>query len=362
MKFRLTDVRCLLAGASLLLICGCSGSPGASPASVGPAPAPAITEAVPLVVERETWTFANNPGEVLRTPSYAIFTTVTRPGVNERLPAFMEAALAHYTSALTPLPPPPSPLETYILGTRQQWTQLTQSVMGADAALYLRIDRGGFAERGRAILFDIGPRDTFIIAAHEGWHQYTQRTFRTPLPVWLEEGIATYMEGFRWSRGGSTSAEFLPWLNIERFDQLRAAQRSGSLLSLPELLRTSPQELMARDESAVLTYYAQVWALTHFLVEGEDGRHREGLTKAIQDAASGRLRETLERELGSRAARSYTLRRRGAELLPLYFRQTPEQMDAAYQQFIRTAVRPGAKQLIVFGRTPMQPMPQEAPR
>jgi hypothetical protein len=71
--------------------------------------------------------------------------------------------------------------------------------MGSDAEVYLKIQRGGFAASGRAILYDIGPRDTFAIAAHEGWHQYTQKSFRAPLTVSFEEGLATYMEGFRWS-------------------------------------------------------------------------------------------------------------------------------------------------------------------
>jgi hypothetical protein len=39
-----------------------------------------------------------------------------------------------------------------------------------------------------------------------------------------------------------------------------------------DLTRSTPQELIARDANAALFYYAQVWALVHFLNEGEGGR------------------------------------------------------------------------------------------
>jgi len=304
-------------------------------------------------VTTEAWTFEDKEGIVVTTPHYRIYTTTTRQGLKDRIPKFMEAALMHYRSALAPLPLPTSPLETYLLSNRPQWTRITQRLMGADAAIYLRIQRGGFAADGRAILYEIGPHDTYAIAAHEGWHQFTQRTFRNPLPIWLEEGLACYMEGFRWTQGDSTLPNFMPWANIERFDELRSAARSERLLTLDQLTRTSPQELMANDADLALTYYAQLWALVHYLNEGEEGRHRDSLRQVILDAQAGRLIERIRRTSGGRAASIYASRRLAPGLLEGWFGEPTAELNIKYRAFIADITRIGGKESIVAGRTPV---------
>ncbi|MFA6043970.1 MAG: hypothetical protein WC718_03205, partial [Phycisphaerales bacterium] len=185
-----------------LLLPACASDTPPQIGQISPAPQAATASpgaAAPAgVVSTEAWTLEGKTGQLITTPHYRIFTTIDKPYILDRLPLFMEAALANYTTSLEDLPAPRQPLETYLLATRPQWTRVTQRVMADQAEVYLRIQRGGFAAGGKAILYDIGPRDTFAIAAHEGWHQYSQSTFRTPLPTSLEEGLATYMEGFRW--------------------------------------------------------------------------------------------------------------------------------------------------------------------
>jgi hypothetical protein len=228
---------------------------------------------------------------------------------------------------------------------------MTQRLMGNDAEVYLKIQRGGFTADGRAILFEIGRQDTYAISAHEGWHQYTQKTFRNPLPVWMEEGVACYMEGFRTDSSGSTT--FLPWANVERFDELRDAARNGRLIPLPELVRTSPQQLMQRDTSLALTYYAQLWGLVHFLNEGDGGQHAEGLRELIADAAAGRVTGKVTEMHGSRAGRMYAAGRPTPQLFATYFGGSAEALDGAYVAFVADVTRLGAKQLIVQGKSPV---------
>src|SRR5690606_28941593 len=131
------------------------------------------------------------------------------------------------------------------------------------------------------------PYDTLAIAAHEGWHQYTQQTFKHQLPVWLEEGIATYMEGFR--RNDDGVLVFTPAANRERQETLRRAVRRGHLIPLNDLLTRTPQSFLGSSKETLLVYYAQVWALTNFLAEGENGRYRAALAEVLTDAAEGRL-------------------------------------------------------------------------
>jgi hypothetical protein len=309
---------------------------------------------------RQSWTLANEDGPagegwVLSSESYRIYTTASSR-LADRLPPFLERALAHYTSALLPLPMPSKPMETYFLGTRGQWERVTQRLMGSDAGIYLRIDRGGYSARGRSVFYDIGPRDTFVIAAHESWHQYTQTVFAESLPLALEEGVATYMEGYRWTGPERTEAEFLPWRNFERFGQLRDCVASDRVLPLDQLLTTSPQDLLAEQGSeAALRYYAQVWALIHFLVEGEGGKYKPALLSMVSDAKEGTLSARVGSALGERAARSVRFGRRGVDVLGVYVGSPSSELNDAYQRFVRAIVQPGAGQKVSVGKSPLAP-------
>ena len=324
------------------------GEKFASPTMVNDAP-----EAKVLVLSSEPWTIESSQGRMITTPSYRVFTTSGKSSITDNIPAFLETALTHYTSALGPLPAPREPLEVYLMDTRAQWEAMTRRFMGEDAGVYLRIQKGGFTSDGRAILYDIGRRDTFAITAHEGWHVYTQRTFRNALPVWLEEGLATYMEGFRWDPSASDRPTFRPWSNFERFDQLRWGVRAGKMMPLEKLVTSTPQDLIADDADAALFYYAQVWALMHFLNEGENGIYKEQLRVLLSDAATGKLVQRIQKELGQRAANSYVYRKRGVDLLNLYFGQTPQAMQPAFDAFLDRVVKTGTRQMIWQGKSPL---------
>jgi hypothetical protein len=345
-----------LLGAGLMAH-GCSAPPPAPPPAPEPAAAPGVVAPVPegpVVNSVEPWTFQGTPGRMIATDHYRIFTTLDESRLSRRIPLFMEMALTHYTSTLGPLPVPEAPLDMFLMAKRWQWQRLTQQLMGDQADMFLRIPRGGYSAGGRAVLYDIGQRDTLAIAAHEGWHQYTQRTFREGLPVWLEEGIATFMEGYRSDPAQRERPLFLGWANIERFDQLRAAAARGDLMPLDRLLEATPQSLLEDTTGGTLTYYAQVWALVHFLREGEGGRYRAGLEAVTRDAAAGQMRRTIEAKVGQRMARQAGLTRRGPGVVMGYFTLDLTGIGEQYDRFVDRLVRTGSKDLIVQGRSPFE--------
>lgn len=320
------------------------------------AAAPALTPPSADPESVEPWTFNSKPGQMMTTEHYRVFTTEARDSLVTRLPLFMETALFHYRVALTgdsaPLPPPPIKLDTFILKSRPDWELLARQLLGDEAEPYLKIRRGGFAYAGRALLFDLGTYDTLAVTAHEGWHQYTQRTFDSSLPIWLEEGIATFMEGHRWAGRGSRPS-FMPWANHERFDQLRRASARGRLLPLADLLSAAPQELISAGSSEPgLDYYAQVWALTHFLNEGENARYRPALRQAVSDAATGRLPRVVAQRLSARAAGPMALRR-GPSVFAAYFNADLAEASAQYDSFVKTIVATGSRQMISAGQSPI---------
>jgi len=306
-----------------------------------------------VIVDEEGWTYAGRDGIIVTTPHFRLHTTVQSSILRERFPRFLELALASYRTALGDLPEPGSRLDTFVMDNRPQWESLTRSIAGPQAEIYLRIPRGGFAMNGKGVYYDIGPYDTFSIAGHEGWHQYTQATFRHPLPLWLEEGISAYFEGFRWHTADPTLPVFLPWSNPERFDTLREVVAEDRLIPLAELLVSRPQDLLKQSDRQTLAYYAQVWALTHFLAEGAGAKYRDRLATLLRDAAEGHLLAQLEASLGAREARRTLARRVGDGVFRVYFSGDVERASAEYERFVRAATLPGGRHNVTAGKSPV---------
>lgn len=358
----------LLSLGALALAGGCASGAGRGESASGAAgagePARPGTMSGAAAESIEPWMFDGDRGIVMRTGHFRVYTTQLDPILTQRLPGFLEGALEHYRRAIplaagtSPLPYPPIKLDTFIMRTRPQWERLTRQLLAERAAPYLKIPRGGFAYGGRALLFDIGTHDTMAILAHEGWHQYIQRTFAQPLPIWLDEGIAAFMEGHRWSapdaKAGSVPV-FLPWANTERFDALRDAEARNDLLPLSRLLESAPGNLIGPggDAREALTYYAQVWALVHFLIEGEGGKYRGELAALLADAAEGRVTRRLGAVFGPEGTRILSLRQ-GPGVFVAYFARDLHEVEREYLEFVRQVVRPGSRGPIVEGRSPVE--------
>ncbi len=325
----------------------CSGPP--QHVSLGAAGA---IEPTPGILAEEDWSFGEVKGAVVRTEHYRIYTTEKNQVIRSRMITFVEYALAHYRTALVPqapLPAPPQRLDTYLMDNRPQWERLTNRLMPDQAGELTRIQRGGYAFNGIGVYYDLGLFDTLAIAAHEGWHQYTQRTFKDPLPTWLEEGIAVYMEGHRWV-GGQPS--FIPWANLERFDQLRRAASRDRLMPLSKLLRSKPQDFLGESDGSLLDFYAHLWALTHFINSGESGKYNAGLRRLLEDSVKGGQRRAIAAKLSERAAVNALATRGGPAVFQTYFNDDLDQAEQEFAGFMRRLIAPGTRDLIVQGREP----------
>lgn len=332
---------------------GASSAPGA-PDAKSAAPA-AVAFEVPVTVDPWTWDASWGPveGKVVSSPHYRVRTTKDDEALPRQLVRFYEAALEHYTSGVVQLPVPTKPLETFLFANRDHWADYTKTRMEGDADTYLALGRGGYTIEGNAILYDLGRWDTLALAAHEGWHQYTQSVFRHSLPIWLEEGMATYMEGHRWSRGDERPT-FNPWRNYERYGELREAVREGELIDLDDLMAGIPQGFLKNGRSKLLTYYAQVWALTQYLVEGEGGRYRAALQDLLKDAAEGRLagKVATSPRLPGRGGRTLGLKV-GRAVAIVYFNQDFASFKEGYERFVADITRRGAGDLVWKGQSPV---------
>jgi len=338
-----------------------SSAPPASPGSArGALPVELVTS--PVTGTRQ-WRWNSTEGIEIDTRHWVIRSSLRNSALSGALPAFYEAALRNYRTGLVPLPAPPRPLEACVFGTRDEWSRYTQHRLGADAAPYLKMGRGGFTSGGEAVLYDIGPRDTLAIAAHEGWHQYSQTTFRHSLPVWLEEGIACFMEGFR-QPPGAPEPSFLPWRNPERYAELRSAARKERLAPLREVLEGSPQSFLEVGRDSQLSYYAQVWALVHFIRDGEDGRYRAGLEQLLADAVSGGIPARIRSSPAipdARGRRIAEQSKAGIWLVLAYLDDDYDRFERGYDRFVGSLIESNAWDRIMRGESPIAPAPAPQP-
>ena len=323
----------------------------------------AIADSKPTTFIEGPWKDGGDNGVVVRTPHYVLRLSLREEPFRDRMPDFMETCFTAYASALGTIPAPVEPLEMYVFGERGLWEKWTRKKLGRDAEIYIGLGKGGYTTDSVSVLYDIGRFDTQTIAAHEGWHQFSQQTLQHPLPTWMEEGIACYMEGTRLSRDGGPST-FRPWRNFERWSELREAARAEDLIPVSELLDGTPQEFLQNGKNSLLTYYAQVWALVHFLREGENGKYRDQFSQLIQDSITGKLAGRLAL---SKAIVGKTMRHRAVELrtgnavILEYFNADFPRFVEEFGNFVQAITSRGAGDKIYRGEFPLKPAPIATP-
>ena len=336
---------------------------GAGCSTVAPPPEPQASPAAVKATNRrlepitEPWTFGKAIGECIDTGTHRIHSTLRDPVIRERMQIFLPTALDHYRAAIIPLPEPDAPIDVFLFGSRTDWLAYTRERLPQEAQMYEQIGRGGYTIEGDAVLYDIGRWDTFTIAAHEGWHAYSQRVLRHSLPVWLEEGIACFMEGVRGGVNGGPPV-FMPWRNFERYGELREVVARDRLVPLIDFVEGTPHDYLRDSRRTLLAYYAQAWALVHFLNEGEGGRYRKGLERLLQDAVDGRVASTIweSNKAGTRNERRMAIGRQvGPAVMREYFDEDLARLSAEYERFVRELTRRGNGERIWRGESPFQP-------
>ena len=223
-------------------------------------------------------------------------------------------------------------MECYLFQYRNEWAKFTERHTGADAPIYLQINRGGYTFGDKYVAFFIGDLQTYSVAAHEGWHQYVARHFKHRPPPFLEEGLACLFEQVKWDRD-------LPrWdltTNPNRIRGLRNASRSDKLLPLRQLIAMHAGQVVNQTSFEVEAFYAQNWAFARFMWDAEGGRFRPALQRLLADAAAGRLyRDNIPRMPGSTEWDPDS----AGPLLERYLDMPLPEIDRAFRAYVRKLV------------------------
>src|SRR5262245_32766570 len=235
-------------------------------------------------VSYEQWSYRDRPGQTLKTSHYVIHTTVEKEEFNNRLAQVMEGSYTQYQKLAPAVKTSDRPMECYVFANRVEWAAFTKEHTGEDSKVYLKINRGGYTVRDWFVAYFIGDINTYPVAAHEGWHQYVSRNFKSRLPPFLEEGIATQFEAIRWDQG-------LPRWNLDyhpmRVQRLRQACDDHYLWPLDKLVAMHAGDVVGLQGEKIEAFYAQSWAFARFLWDADGGKYRPAFQKLVEDTANG---------------------------------------------------------------------------
>lgn len=274
-------------------------------------------------VTRKPWEFNGNKGVEFITPYWDIHSTIQIARITDSLPSFYADLLDHYTTVFGELPYPKRKIDVFLFENEAEWQSKLVEMIGIEAQEWFSLGRGGLTIDGTGVLYHLDSRGrsrvTLRIAAHEGWHQYAEAVFVNCLPTWLDEGIGTWMEGFRIRSG---KIRFTPSINWDRLSTLRKIVSADRIDSITNLIASDPSTLLSTGRNTLLGYYAQLWAVTCFITEYDSGKYVPALRSVLNSALAGTLHTP-----------------RGGWLYA--FTDNPREMEQEYKEWVAQFAKPG---------------------
>src|SRR4051794_7471590 len=200
----------------------------------------------------------------------------------------------------------PLPMRVYIFGDRRAFEQYCQASIGRSENLSGLFLSG---RDGNHVLIDANASGVDRVVFHELTHYFLRNTISSHVPLWFNEGLAEFYSTFSARKDvvnvGYPIAEHLTWLHKQ------------SLIPLKDLFAMTHDSKEYNEGSRQGVFYAESWALVHYLMAGNPARRDQlgtyvGLIaggKSIDDAFHAAFHssyEELEAEL-RRYVRAYTM-------------------------------------------------------
>lgn len=309
---------------------------------------------LPTVHSVETWTLPQKirkgypDGLTITTQHYQIHTTVQDSLILRQVPVFLESAFRSYKEIVGKAPQQKNLLVVFFFQTRSQWEDFTRLWTGTLAPAYLKNPAGAYYFKNACVAYHITRRSNFSILAHEGWHQFSDELFQFRLPAWLDEGIATNFEAYKWKNG---RVEFHPKYNGSRIHALAQTLAQGQMISLADLLVLDAGRILSHTQldptnpkvdSRITAYYAQLYALARFLREANYGRYLPAFRSMLSDAGYGRWplnkasrAEALQRDRNPTRLWNAKV---GRLIFQTYISHNLNEIEPAYRAFCRKIV------------------------
>ena len=138
----------------------------------------------------------------------------------------------------------------------------------------------GYFQSGRdvnyiALSIERESEDTFRTIFHEYVHLLVNNTIgRAGVPAWFNEGLAEYYSTFKIADSRKVS------LGIPISEHLYVL-RSARMMPVDMVLGVDYHSIHRNKREAVSLFYAQAWAMVHYMIQGKDGKNVENLGRYL---------------------------------------------------------------------------------
>jgi tetratricopeptide (TPR) repeat protein len=129
-----------------------------------------------------------------------------------------------------------------------------------------------------AVNLDAQGDNPFKTVYHEYYHSLTMPYFPN-LPTWLAEGLADFFGNTEISGNSAKMGKADPTLILEL--------RQQKLIPLDVLFKVTTSSPYYNEQNKTSVFYAESWALTHYLLIGDNQSHRQSLVDFASAVARG---------------------------------------------------------------------------
>ncbi|MCI0402352.1 MAG: tetratricopeptide repeat protein [Acidobacteria bacterium] len=145
---------------------------------------------------------------------------------------------------------------------------------------------GGFMQPGAERMY-LAINRSAPESQHVVFHEYIHLVLALNLgrvPIWLNEGVAEYYERTQINKAEFVTGEYHPgsWQVLQM----------NKPIPLASLVRMDYNSEPFRDQKQVELFYAQSWLLVHYIMVGDEGKHRPQFNKFIQLLLRGQDQDT----------------------------------------------------------------------
>jgi tetratricopeptide (TPR) repeat protein len=136
----------------------------------------------------------------------------------------------------------------------------------------------GLGQLYAAVQLDAPGENPYATTYHEYYHSLTIPYFPN-LPLWVTEGLADFY-GNTQIEGKSAGIGYPSQGHIDELN-------GGSFIPLDQLFQVDTSSPYYNEESKTSMFYAESWALTHYLMIGNKGAHRQMLVDYLTELDNG---------------------------------------------------------------------------
>lgn len=193
---------------------------------------------------------------------------------------------------------------------------------------------------------------------HVLYHEYTHRILGLNfswLPVWLNEGLAEFF--------GSTEIDDADVRQGQPRAEVVAFLREVRMMDLDKFFSVDPTSGEYNEQTRATVFYAQAWAIVHYLILGDKGAHGEQLNDFVREIAAGTPEEEARtKAFGDPKVLQSTLKRYISQPAFLY-RKVENLVDLPPREFkvrVLSEAEALGRRADVLGRTGQIPLAEEA--